>query len=344
MAAFEAALGPQRRGQGARWLGGVATCGGLAAAATLAAPRLHLPPMLLVLLLGAGLRFGAPTLVDRLAPGVAFSARTLLRLGVALLGLRIVGGDLMALGWRAGVLVFASLLATLLGGYFVARRWRLPADISAVLATSVAVCGASAAAATAAMAPPREDLERDTGVAILVVSLLSTTVMILYPPLCQLLGYDDRRTSLLLGAAIHDVAQVVGAGFGVSQEVGITAVTVKLVRVACLMPVSLAWGAFLASKGVGGPAARRRAPAPPLFLIGFLALALVASFGLAPKSLVHFGGDAATWCLAAAVGAIGLKTSLGDLRGVSPALVWVLLTTTLLQLIVVVALTALILP
>lgn len=332
------------RGQAWRWLGGVGACGALALAATLSAPRLHLPPMLVVLMLGAGLRFGAPGLADRLAPGITFSAKALLRVGVALLGLRIVAGDLVALGWRAVALVLASLLATVGGGYLIGRRLRLPHDTAAVCATSVAVCGASAAVAAAAMAPRREGLERDTAVVILVVSLLSTAVMILYPPLSHLLGYDGRRTSLLLGAAIHDIAQVVGAGFGVSQQVGVAAVTVKLVRVACLMPVTLAWGLALAPGRVNGSAAHPHLPAPPLFLVGFFALAILASLGLAPKGLTHLGGDIATWCLASAVGAIGLKTSLAELKGVSPTLVWSLFATTLLQLAAVIALTAMLFP
>jgi uncharacterized integral membrane protein (TIGR00698 family) len=325
------------------WFGGLLLCGALALAATLAAPRLHLPAMLLVLLLGFGVRGAAPGLIDRCAPGIRFSARALLRLGVALLGLRIVAGDLAGLGWRTVVLVFLSLLTTLAGGYALARRARLPADIAAVCATSVAVCGASAAVAAAAMAPRREGLERDTAIVILVVSLLSTAVMILYPPLCHLLGYDARRTSVVLGAAIHDVAQVVGAGFAVSQDVGLAALTIKLVRVACLMPVCLVWGSIFASRGAGD-GALVRLPAPPIFLLAFVALAAAASLGWTPPGSAKLGADIAAGCLAAAVAAIGLKTSAADLRNAPGALVWTLVATTLLQLVAVIALTTLLFP
>ncbi|CAN7446192.1 putative sulfate exporter family transporter [Phenylobacterium sp. LjRoot225] len=330
---------------GGGWLGGLLLCGALALAATLAAPRLHLPAMLLVLLLGAGVRGAAPGLADRCAPGIGFCARVLLRWGVALLGLRIVAGDLAALGWRTIALVFVSLLATLVGGYAIARRAGALSDTAAVCATSVAVCGASAAVAAAAMAPRREGIERDTAVVILVVSLLSTAVMVLYPPLCHLLGYDARRTSLVLGAAIHDVAQVVGAGFAVSPDVGLAAVTIKLVRVACLMPVCLVWGSALAHRRPSaGVRARERLPAPPMFLMGFFVLAAAASLGWTPAGSAQLGADVAAWCLAAAVAAIGLKTSASEVRNAPKALIWTLVATTLLQLTVVIALTTLLFP
>lgn len=315
-------------------LGGVALCMALAGVAVFAAPYAHVPAMLIVLVLGMAVRASAGTVVAGLRPGVDFAAKRLLRIGVALLGLRIVAGDLMELGWRAGVLIVTTLTVTVVSGYLIARLFRLPSDTASIAATSVAVCGASAALAASAMAPPREGLDRDTTIVIVVVSLLSTAAMVLYPLITHMLGYDGLRTSLLLGGAIHDVAQVVGAGFAISPEVGVRAVAAKLMRVACLLPVAMAWGMFhmRTGKQAGGTGAR---PTIPAFLIAFLVLAALSSAGLVPKLITDVAGVAASWTLATAVGAIGLKTAIGDLRAAQPALAGAMIVQSLVQLVAV---------
>ena len=91
--------------------------------------------------------------------------------------------------------------------------------------------------------PRRAQLDEDTALVIIIVSLLSTAVMLLYPLLARLIGFDAHATALMLGATIHDVAQVAAARFAVSPEVGTQAVTVKMIRVSCLLPVVSALGA-----------------------------------------------------------------------------------------------------
>ena len=78
---------------------------------------------------------------------------------------------------------------------------------------------------------------------VIAVNALSTVAMVLYPALCAALGLDAQTTGILLGATIHDVAQVVGAGYATSEPAGNTAVIVKLFRVLLLFPVvvSIAW-------------------------------------------------------------------------------------------------------
>src|SRR5215510_10174967 len=98
--------------------------------------------------------------------------------------------------------------------------------------------------------------------------------MLLYPSLCILIGFDAQTTGVMLGATIHDVAQVVGAGYAVSEPVGNTAVIVKLFRVFLLLPVVLAIGWYFARGG----AATGDAKVPiPVFALVFLALCLINS-------------------------------------------------------------------
>ena len=97
---------------------GVLACAVVAAAATFLAQHYGAPVMLFALLLGIAMNFLSE---GQCAPGVAFSARTVLRWGVALLGLRITGGEIAALGWQPVVGVIGSVAVTI-GISIVAAR------------------------------------------------------------------------------------------------------------------------------------------------------------------------------------------------------------------------------
>jgi uncharacterized integral membrane protein (TIGR00698 family) len=319
--------------------GGVALCAGLAVAATALSAPVHAPPLVVVLVLGALVRLAQPNLVEALSSGIKFSANAMLRLGVALLGLKVVLDDVLSLGVGAIAAVLSVLLVTVAGGYGIARKLGLRPDLAAIAATSVGVCGASAAMAVSAVTPKRSGLERDTAVVIVVVSVLSTVAMLGYPLIARTLGYDMAATSILLGGAIHDVAQVVGAGFAVSPDVGVAAVALKLVRVACLMPVVLIWGLMYAKAAPDGQRCGQ-APAPPLFLLGFLGLAALGAIGVIPHEVNRIGGELATALLATAVAAIGLRGALGEMREAPRSLFLVLILVTLGQLAAAVALIA----
>ena len=117
---------------------------------------------------------------------------------------------------------------------------------------------------------------------VVAANAVSTLVMVAYPPLCVLLGLEPQTTGVL-GATIHDMAQVVGAGYAVSEPVN-TAVIAKLFRVFLLLPVVLAVGWWFTRTG----AQHGDAKVPvPVFALAFLALCLVSSVaalvpGLAP--------------------------------------------------------------
>ena len=122
---------------------------------------------------------------------------------------------------------------------------------------ATAICGASAAMALAAALPNHPMKERATLFTVIGVSALSTLAMIAYPMMAQAIGLDPRAAGMFLGATIHDVAQVVGAGYSMSQQTGDVATVVKLMRVAMLLPV-IVFAVLLSRR----QAARRRRAAP----------------------------------------------------------------------------------
>lgn len=189
----------------------------------------------------------------------------------------------------------------------------------------MAVCGASAALAIVSVLPPRKDREADTLLVITGVTLLSTVAMALYPMLFRALEFSPTETAFLIGATIHDVAQVAGAGHSVSPEVGVLATFVKMLRVA-LLPVALTVVA-LSMRGGGG--ARMR---PPWFLVVFAALAGFANSGLAPGWLVAQGVAVSQGRLLAAIAGLGLRTNLARSLDVDARYVAMLVILTLFLL------------
>ena len=272
-----------------------------------------IPPMVLALIVGIMLN---PVAVNpHFQPGLLFCVKKLLRWAVALLGLRIALGDIAALGISTGIVVVVSMVVTIVAGFVFARLFGLPAPFGALAGSGTAVCGASAALATATVLPDYKGKDADVIFVVIAVNALATLAMVFYPPLAKELGFDHHVTGILLGATIHDVAQVVGAGYAVSDAAGNTAVIVKLFRVFLLLPVVLAVGWWFARTGAAATAAR--VPVP-VFAFVFLALCIVNSIlpstGLAPL----YGGvkywlvEASSDGLLIAISALGLGTSLSS--------------------------------
>ncbi|MGB3500690.1 MAG: YeiH family protein [Mesorhizobium sp.] len=288
---------------------GVLVAGAVALAAQFLSEHYGAPAMLMALLLGIALNF--LTEEGRCKTGIEFCGRTVLRLGVALLGARISVDLLMELGTGTVVLLVLAIAATigfgLIGARVLGRGWRL----ALLTSGAVAICGASAAMAIAAVLPKNESSERNLIFTVLSVTVLSTIAMIVYPIFAAYLGLDDHATGIFFGATIHDVAQVVGAGFSVSPEAGETATLVKLIRVAMLAPVVLIFSLSLRSveRGPGG-AEGPRPPLLPGFVIGFLILAALNSAGLIPAAVSAAANETSRWALIVGIVAVGMKTSL----------------------------------
>jgi uncharacterized integral membrane protein (TIGR00698 family) len=289
-------------------LPGLAVSAVVGIAATFLSVHYHASVMLFALLLGMALNFLAEE--GRCQAGIQVASTVLLRVGVALLGLRITLSQVEALGWTTVALVVAGVALTVVAGIIAARALTLGSAMGTLTGGAVAICGASAALAIASILPPHDNAERDASFTVIGVTALSTLAMILYPMVVTAMGFDHRAAGVFLGGTIHDVAQVVGAGYAVSPETGDTATIVKLLRVAMLLPVCLVIGVAL---HVRGTQVAHAAPILPWFAVAFAALVVVTSLGWIPKPLADFGSSLSRWCLVTAIAAIGMKTSLKSL-------------------------------
>jgi uncharacterized integral membrane protein (TIGR00698 family) len=151
--------------------------------------------------------------------------------------------------------------------------------------------------------------------------------MVVYPVLVTYLGYDNVTAGIFLGATIHDVAQVVGAGYIISDQSGEISTLVKLIRVACLVPVVITISLVMKR---GRSATSPNVPLLPWFLVAFIVLVVVNSLGWVPAEAHAMLTPVSSWCLLTAVAALGVKTSLKALVDVGPAPVGVMVIQTII--------------
>ncbi len=291
---------------------GLIHCAVVSLAATFLGNRHGAPVMLLALLLGISLNSIAP--VGLFMPGVEFTSKTILRIGVALLGARITLAGVFELGLSPVFLAVAGVGTTIQVGLVLARLMGKSASYGVLTGGAVGICGASAALALAAVLPEgdRGISEQDTILTVIGVTSLSTLAMVAYPAMTAALGYSEIEAGIFVGATVHDVAQVVGAGYTISVEAGDAATVTKLLRVMLLVPVVAVLAIVLLAK-TSKSAEKVKFPA---FLLFFVVLVALNSAGWIPPWLSDLLTTLSSWALVAAVAGLGMRTSLHSLMNV----------------------------
>lgn len=268
----------------------------------------------LALLLGLAVR-GLVRLPASVQPGAGYAARTLLRLGVVLLGVRLNFVLFAQAGPQVLLLDLAVIGTGLLSMTWLARRWGLPRGLGLAVAVGSSICGASAIAAAAPIIRADED---EVSVSVAVCSLLGTVGVVGYSLLALPLGLDAQRYGLMTGSSLHEIAQVLAAGAAQGGHALDFAMLTKLTRVALLAPVLLLLGAVLRRRDAGAPseqtAQAARPPLLPAFLVGFLLVGVVSSAGLLPSTLTNRMQTASLLLTAASMAGIGLGVNFAVLR------------------------------
>lgn len=290
----------------------------LIAVAATSVSTLHGGPQLLYALL-FGVAFHYLSEEPRTRPGIEFCGRAVLRLGVGLLGARITAAQIIGLGWETALTVIAALASTMACGLVVGKRLGMTRAQRVLSGGAVAICGASAALAISAVLPREKDGDRFTLMVVVTVTVMSTIAMVAYPLIARFLHLPPELAGLFLGGTIHDVAQVVGAGYMLDPETGDIATIVKLFRVSLLavvvVIVSVAFKESLA-RTVAAEAARDARPPQalvPWFLWLFVAMVLLNSLGVLPAPVLHGINDVSRACMVVAIAALGMKTSFSQL-------------------------------
>ncbi len=247
-------------------------------------------------------------------PGIEFCSRTLLRLGVGLLGARITAAQIAGLGWTTAAVVILGVVSTISMALVFGRRLGMTKAQSVLSGGAVAICGASAALAISAVLPREKDSDRFTLMVVVTVTVLSTVAMVVYPLVAKVLHLPPELAGLFLGGTIHDVAQVVGAGYTIDQHTGDIATVVKLFRVAMLTVVVVAVSAaFKRSREASHKASTNSGsghqPLVPWFLWLFIVMVAVNSLGFIAQPAQDSLNFVSRACLVVAIAALGMKTS-----------------------------------
>ncbi|WP_329577045.1 putative sulfate exporter family transporter [Kitasatospora sp. NBC_01250] len=329
-AARGSAAAPGQAAAAARWvrttgpgLGAVAVAVTVAWAVNLALPAMSsLTAAVALGVLAGNLRMLPP----RTRPGLTFAGKRLMRVAIALLGLKLALGDVLALGWQTLAVVVVVVAATFFGTQWLGRRLGLPGDQPLLIATGFSICGASA---VAAMNGVTDSEEEDVVTAVAMVTLCGSLAIALLPLLHHPLGLSDLQFGRWTGASVHDVGQVVA----VAQTAGPTAlaqaVVVKLMRVALLAPivtgVAIARRRARAASPASAASAQtaqmaqtagtkaKRPPLVPLFIVGFLAFVLLRTTGAVPLPVVNTTEQVDELLMAAALFALGSTVNIRGL-------------------------------
>ncbi|HEY9856301.1 MAG TPA: putative sulfate exporter family transporter [Stenomitos sp.] len=291
---------------------GMALAFGLAVAsynlATL--PGLKVMGALTVALLVGILWRAVAGLPEVLVPGTKYSARTILRLGIVLMGARLDFGLVAKAGPHVLLLDVVMISLGIAGISWIARRFGVPAKLGMLLAVGTSICGASAVAAAAPVTKAEED---DITLAVALCGILGTVGVLFYVLVGPLLGLTTMQLAIMSGSTLHEVAQVMAAAFTWGTQTGDMGTLVKLTRVVMLAPALVVLG-IVTGGSSGGLKFTWKEPPVPWFVIGFLAVGVVGSVGLIPASAKTWLSNASVFLMVMAMAAMGLNTHLAMVK------------------------------
>jgi uncharacterized integral membrane protein (TIGR00698 family) len=284
---------------------GLIVVGTIAAAAGFLSIHYKAPVMLFALLIGIAFNFLASD--ERCAPGIEFSSKKILRFGVALLGFRVTLDQILGLGTNVLLLVPILVISSIAISWLIAKLMGRKYLFALLTACAVSICGAAAALAVASVLPNWKERHRDTLFIVVCVTALSTFAMITYPILFTVADFNDIEIGILIGSTIHDVAQVVGAGYAVSNEAGDVATFIKLLRVSMLPIIVILIAVLLKGDDESRTISSK---AFPWFALGFALCLVVNSSGYIPLLITGFLANVSQWFLVFAIAGLGVSTSL----------------------------------
>ena len=283
----------------------------IAIAARFLANNYDVPSMLMAILIGMSLNFLSEE--GKCIKGLNFSSKYILYLGIILLGTRIDFENILSINQNIIFLVIFGVILTILFSILLLRIFGFQYRFGILIGGAIAICGASAAMAISSVLPKDDKSNERLTFVILGVTIISTFCMIFYPIISNFLNMDEKSSGIFFGATIHDVAQVVGAGFTVSDYTGEIATLIKLFRVTLLFPVVLCIS-LMSYKFKLINDVDKKTPLVPYFIIIFICIVVINSFNLIPDNIKFLSNEFSSWFLLIAIAAVGTKTRLQNLK------------------------------
>jgi len=245
---------------------------------------------------------------DSFSTGITYAEKTLLGYAIALMGIQLDFTVLSALGIKTLVLIVLGIVITIYSTVLIGRYFNIDSKLALMLGIGNGVCGASAISATA---PIIKADKNSIGISIAIVNLLGTVGIFLVPFIAISFGLNDIDAGILIGNTLQAVGQVTAGGFSISEEAGISATAVKMGRILLLTPLIfiLIYMFHLKSSDKNTKGTK-----VPSFIIVFVVLSLVSSFGLVSESIKEIIAIASHILLVIAMVAVGLKIHFSNVK------------------------------
>jgi uncharacterized integral membrane protein (TIGR00698 family) len=283
-----------------------------------------------------GLAVGNVFRMPKLAqPGIKFAFQTLLRVAIVLLGATFSFATAMAIGGRAILMIVGLMTLALITAHALGRFLEVPGKLATLIGVGTAVCGNTAISAVAPVIGAKDE---ETSFAIATNTLFGTAAVFAYPVLGHALGMTNAAFGTWAGTAVNDTSQVVATGFAFSADAGKVATVVKLTRNTLMGGVIILMGLIYAGGGQGqaGSLAQRLKQSVPGFVLGFLGMCLLNTYGVIAWMGSHVGRDltadaqtAAKFLILVALAGVGLGTRFDAMRRIGLRPFWVGLATAL---------------
>lgn len=272
---------------------------------------------LLSLLLGMALN---PVIAkyEALAPGIDWTSKWILRTGIILTGVTLSISQVFQAG-KYALLLMVFTLSTAFGmGYLCRKVFKINWKLSSLLSVSTAICGGTA---VATVGPVIKARDTEIAYALFATFIFDLLTVILFPWFGKLVGLSDTGYGLWVGTSVNDTSSVIAAGYAFSDAAGSLATIVKLTRTLFIVPIVLVFSWIYTKKELQKSGGEGRVKVKiskifPWFILGFLMVVGIRSTGILSPNTVTTVATAAKLFLAAALGAIGMKTSFQEVAGV----------------------------
>lgn len=262
------------------------------------------------------------------ASGLKFTSKKILKFAIILLGLSLNITTILNVGKMSLTVMIFTLLTCFGGGYFIGKALGLNWKLSNLISAGTGICGGSA---IAAIAPTIDADDNDVAYAMSATFLFDMAMIVLFPIMGQAMGMTDQAFGIWAGTAVNDTSSVVATGYAFSEGAGDFATMVKLTRTLAIIPTVITFAfvqlrlkrkeALANSKnGSELKANFNIAKIFPWFILGFLAMSIVASVFPIPAAVVSGTKSASKFLMVCALAAIGLNTSFSSMKkaGIRP--------------------------
>jgi uncharacterized integral membrane protein (TIGR00698 family) len=247
--------------------------------------------------------------------GFSFVSKKVLRLAIILMGSTLSFAQVFEVGKFSLIVMTFTLLTAFGFGYLVGRLFKMNWKLSSLISAGTGICGGSA---VAAIAPVIHAEDSDIAYAISATFIFDIVMVILFPIMGRFFNMTDLGYGLWTGTAVNDTSSVVAAGYAFSDAAGSFSVIVKLTRTLSIVPVVLIFS-YINERLTQKEKVMTKInnidlkKIFPWFILTFLAMAGLKSFGVIPQRSANFLSGISKFLMVMSLGAIGLRTNFKDL-------------------------------